>query len=384
VNLIEEINQRKEKGLFRSRKVLRSAQGPLIKIDDKELINFSSNDYLGLANHEQLKAHMKKAIDEYGIGAGSSQLVVGYSEPHEKLEHKLASFLKREAALVFSTGYQANLAVASVLINSNTIVLQDKLNHASLIDAARLSDGRLVRYRHNDVRHLESLLKKHKQQDLLVMTDGVFSMDGYYAPLIEITELCKRYNALLLVDDAHGIGVLGDAGGGLLEELNLDQGQVPLLIGTFGKSFGAAGAFVSGSQLHIEAFIQKARTYIYTTALLPSLAETLVHAIDIVSNGKQERDHIKSLIKHYKFIMSESGLTIEKSNSHIQPFIVGDAEAVMSLGDALYKDNILAATIRPPTVPKDTARLRISITALHSKEHIDSLINSIRKNLNEC
>ena len=195
-----------------------------------------------------------------------SQLVVGHSTPHKMLEKRLAEFLNRDAALVFSSGYLANLAIASVLIDSNTIILQDKLNHASLIDAAQLSKGRLVRYRHSDINHLKFLLEKYKNNNLVVMTDGVFSMDGDFAPIVEIAKLCKTYDAFLIVDDAHGLGVLGDTGAGLLELQKLDQLQVPLLIGTFGKSFGGCGAFVSGSALHVEAFIQKARNlYIYNS-----------------------------------------------------------------------------------------------------------------------
>ncbi|HIM08172.1 MAG TPA: 8-amino-7-oxononanoate synthase, partial [Gammaproteobacteria bacterium] len=282
MNLAEEINQRKSSGLYRERKIINSAQGALIEIEGQQYINFSSNDYLGFANNAELKDCMIAAIDKYGVGAASSQLIVGHLTPHKLLEEKLSQFLDRDAALIFPTGYQANLAIASVLIDSNTVVLQDKLNHASLIDSALLSKGKLVRYRHNDVENLKTLLEKNKKYNLVVMTDGVFSMDGDYALLREIAELSKKYNALLIVDDAHGLGVLGERGAGLLEVLNLDQQQVPIIIGTFGKSFGASGAFVSGSKLHIEAFIQKARTYIYTTALLPSIAATMTRAIDLV------------------------------------------------------------------------------------------------------
>jgi len=215
VNLVDEINQRKADDLFRVRQVVSSAQGSLITINDEEFLNFSSNDYLGFANNAELKACMIDAIDKYGVGAGSSQLLVGHLTPHKLLEEKLSGFLNREAALVFPSGYHANLAIASVLIDKNTIILQDKLNHASLIDSALLSKGKLVRYRHNNAGHLKSFLEKYKHNELIVMTDGVFSMDGDYASLTEIVDLCKTYNALLVVDDAHGIGVLGDAGCGL-------------------------------------------------------------------------------------------------------------------------------------------------------------------------
>jgi len=371
VNLAEEINQRKSSGLYRERKIINSAQGALIEIEGQQYINFSSNDYLGFANNAELKDCMIAAIDKYGVGAASSQLIVGHLTPHKLLEEKLSQFLDRDAALIFPTGYQANLAIASVLIDSNTVVLQDKLNHASLIDSALLSKGKLVRYRHNDVENLKTLLEKNKKYNLVVMTDGVFSMDGDYALLREIAELSKKYNALLIVDDAHGLGVLGERGAGLLEVLNLDQQQVPIIIGTFGKSFGASGAFVSGSKLHIEAFIQKARTYIYTTA-------TMTRAIDLVSEGDYLRKNIKDLVLHYKNQTAGSGLNIGESMSHIQPLIIGKAAQALAASKELYENKILVTAIRPPTVPKNTSRLRISITAKHTKDQIDLLVETLK------
>jgi len=383
VDLVGEINNRKRDNLYRNRRSISSAQGPLVLINGEEFLNFSSNDYLGLANSDILKAVMVEAVNEYGLGSGSSQLVVGHSVAHELLENKLTEFLNRDAALVFSSGYMANLAIASVLIDSNTIVLQDKLNHASLIDAARLSDGKLVRYRHSDIDHLKILLEKHKQNNLVVMTDGVFSMDGDYAPAAEIASLCKTYNAVLIIDDAHGLGVLGDTGAGLLELQDLDQSQVPLLIGTFGKSFGGCGAFISGSAIYVDAFIQKARTYIYTTAMLPSIAVAMTQAIELVANADEHRKTLCSLIYLFKELMQEANLGASVSCSHIQPFIVGSADKTVGLSDALFKNNILAAAIRPPTVPKNTSRLRLSFTAGHNKIQVASLVQEIKNNLNE-
>ena len=365
--------------MFRSRKILESAQGAVVKINSKEYLNFCSNDYLGLANNQTLKDSMINAIDEYGIGSGSSQLLTGHSKTHAILEKKLAEFLQRDAALVFSTGYQANLAIASVLIDSKTIVIQDKNNHASLIDAARLSGSKLLRYAHNDTGKLKTLLENNKNESIVVMTDGVFSMDGDYALLNEIAELCSSFNAILVVDDAHGIGVLGKTGAGLLEELSLNQDQVPLLIGTFGKAFGASGAFISGSEELIEAFIQKARTYIYTTALLPAVAATMITAIELVKNGNHFREQIKTLVSYYikQFNQIEPGATISKS--HIQPFIIGDASETVNLGNKLFDKNILASAIRPPTVTKGTSRLRLSLTAAHTTSQVDTLINAIHE-----
>ena len=376
-SFVKELEQRKKDGLFRKRQVVYSTQAPVINIEDKEYINFSSNDYLGFANNKKLKEQMVEAIQRYGLGAGSSQLLVGHSLAHSELEKKLAEFLNREAALVFSTGYQANLAIASTLIDENTVVLQDKLNHASLIDSALLSKGKLVRYKHNDIDHLKSLFEKYKNKKLILMTDGVFSMDGDHAPLLEIADLCKTYNAILIVDDAHGIGVLGKTGAGLLENLQLGEEDVPLLIGTFGKSFGASGAFVSGNRLFVEMFIQKARTYIYTTALMPAIAATMTYAIGMIIDGDPLRKNINELINVYKAGLNKNKLDQRISTSHIQPYIVGNADKALQLSKSLKDKKILVSAIRPPTVPKDTSRLRISFTATHSKEQVEKLTASL-------
>ncbi len=381
MDLQEEINQRKNDGLFRQRKLISSPQGPTIKIDGEEFINFSSNDYLGFANNNKLKVFMIDAVNRYGIGAASSQMLAGYLYPHKALERKLSQFLNRDAALVFPSGYQANLSIGSVLIDSNTVVLQDKLNHASLVDSALLSKGKLVRYRHNDMEHLNKLLEKHKPYNLLVMTDGVFSMDGDYAKLREIADLCNVYDACLIVDDAHGLGVLGKTGAGLLELLELGQQDVPLLIGTFGKSFGASGAFVSGSNLHVEAFIQKARTYIYTTALLPSIAATMVQAIEMVVESNSLRNNLNSLITYYKTLLIDAGLSENNSVSHIQPIIIGDTNKTLEISKQLYENNILVSAIRPPTVPKNTSRLRVSLSAVHTEEQVKLLVDSINETI---
>ena len=377
----DDLENLKKDGLFRERRTISSAQGPIIFIEGKKFLNFSSNDYLGFANNGELKRYMIKAIKEYGIGAGSSQLVVGHLEPHERLEKKLAKFFNKKAALIFSSGYHANLAIASALINKNTIILQDKYNHASLIDSALLSKGKLVRYRHCDLKHLKSLLEKYKNSELIVMTDGVFSMDGDCSPLSEISKLCRQHNALLVVDDAHGVGVLGKNGAGLVEEMNLEK-KVDLLIGTFGKSFGAAGAFIVGNETIIEAFIQKARTYIYTTALLPSLAATITHTLKMIKESDSLRLHIRELVAHYKKLSKKAEIYTSKFDNHIQPLVVGGANEAVQLSKALYKKNILVPAIRPPTVPKDTSRLRISITAAHTKKDISLLVKTISTTLN--
>lgn len=376
----ETLAERKRQGLYRTRRVIESAQGARVIIAGETYLNFSSNDYLGFANNQSLQDCMIEAIKQYGIGAASSQLLAGYLAPHAQLEHKLAQFLDREAALIFPTGYQANLALSSALITSNTVILQDRLNHASLLDAALLSKGRLVRYQHQDMAGLERLLEQYKQHSLLVMTDGVFSMDGDQALLVAMAELCKAYQACLVVDDAHGLGVLGDNGAGLLEKLGLGQDQVPVLIGTFGKAFGASGAFISGRALLIESLIQQARTYIYTTGLLPSLAMTMTAAIDLVqTEGQHLRARLNRLISYYKQQIQAAGFVPSCSQTPIQPLLLGEVDKTNAVSRALFEQKILATAIRPPTVPAGTSRLRISLHAHHTTEQIDCLVAALKQ-----
>ena len=356
--------------LYRCRQVIQGPQGPLVDIDDRSFINFSSNDYLGLANNENIKRFLIDAVQECGAGAGASQLVTGHSIKHSELETKLANWLERDRALVFSSGYLANLAIASSLIDKSTIIIQDKLNHASLIDAAQLSRGRLLRYQHNNMQSLQALLQRHKDKKTIVMTDGVFSMDGDCARLEEISELCALHGALLVVDDAHGLGVMGESGGGLTEAMGLKQSSVPLLIGTFGKALGLTGAFVAGDATLIEIMLQKARTYIYTTALLPAVAAAVDKTIDLVADATALRSEVTSNIKLLK-----DRLDVPlASETHIQPVIIGQANAAVQVSEALYQQGILATAIRPPTVPEGT-RLRLSITAAHKPSHIKQLID---------
>lgn len=358
--------------LYRTRQPLQSPQGPEVSIDGRKLINFSSNDYLGLANDVRVKQWLIESVEELGVGAGASQLIVGYHESHRQLEQTLSSWLQRDAALVFSSGYMANLAIASTLIDKSTLVIQDKLNHASLIDAAALSRGKLLRYAHSDTKALAQLLQKHRDQKCVVMTDGVFSMDGDCAPLQEIAELCARHKALLVVDDAHGIGAVGKHGGGLLETLQLTQQQVPLMIGTFGKAFGACGAFVSGDRRLIDLLLQKARTYIYTTAMLPAVAATLVKTVALVNDANELRQRLQDNIDSLK-----NHLSSLQSDTHIQPVIIGTAAEALAASRRLCELGVLATAIRPPTVPKGTARLRLSLSAGHDRQHIETLCKAM-------
>ncbi len=366
------LQQLREKDLYRSRHPLQSAQGPEIRIAGRQLINFSSNDYLGLANDARIKNWLIDALQVLGVGAGASQLIVGYNETHRELELALSGWLQRDATLLFPSGYMANLAIASTLIDKNSVVIQDKLNHASLIDAATLSPGKLARYPHSDMQALERLLIKHNEKKRVVMTDGVFSMDGDCARLQEIAELCAMHNALLVVDDAHGIGALGQQGAGLVESLALTQQQVPLLVGTFGKAFGISGAFVSGDSRLIDLLLQKARTYIYTTAMLPAVAATLVKTLELVRNASDLRQQLRTNIDLLK-----SQVPALASDTHIQPLVIGASNHALNASNRLREQGVLAMAIRPPTVPNGTARLRISLSAAHTRQHINALATAV-------
>ena len=372
-----DLSQRMRSGMHRTRRAITSVQGPIVIIAGKELLNFSSNDYLGLAAHPELLDTLKRAVDVHGVGAGASQLVCGHSVVHAELEEALAKFTGRQRALVFSSGYLANLAVASSMVNRESIIIEDRLDHASLIDAARLSQARLNRYRHADIEDAERILKKHHLKTKLVLTDGVFSMDGDIAPLKPLTSLCRKYDAMLMVDDAHGFGVLGKKGGGVLEHLGLDSNEVPILMGTFGKSLGVMGAFVAGDETLIEVLIQKARSYIYTTALPPAVAVTVTRALGLVEHEGWRRDHLNNLINQFRRGCQQLGLKISPSETAIQPLVIGDPREAIQVSERLYKKGILIPAIRPPTVPPGTSRLRISLSAAHEGSQINYLLESL-------
>jgi 8-amino-7-oxononanoate synthase len=360
-------------GLRRERRVIGSAQGPEIEIDGRGLLNFCSNDYLGLAADPRLAASMSAAAGRFGTGAGASQLVCGRMRPHAELEEAIAEWLGRDRALLFSSGYQANLAIAPALIRGrNDLVAGDRANHASLIDAARLAGARLHRYRHGDTAALGQLLRGRSGRKL-VLTDGVFSMEGDRAPLREMAVLCAGTGALLVVDDAHGLGVLGEGGGGLLEEQGLGQSEVPLLVGTFGKALGTAGAFVAGAASLIETLVQRARSYIYTTAPSPALAAATLTAIGIVREEHWRRQRLRDRIGYFRSRAAAAGIALQPSDTPIQPLLIGDSERAAALSRLLYEAGILATAMRPPTVPRGTARLRFTLSAAHGEAHIDRL-----------
>jgi 8-amino-7-oxononanoate synthase len=368
------LKEHEAKDLYRQRQPLSSPQQVEITLNGKNAISFCSNDYLGLANHPEIIAAYKEGADHYGVGSGASHLICGHSDAHRNLENAFAKFLGRERALLFNNGYMANLGVLQALVQEPDVVYQDKLNHASLIDAGQLCKGKMQRYAHNNLEHLQILMEQQTKGHKFIVTDGVFSMSGDLAPLPKLVAIAKAQGAYLIVDDAHGIGVLGE-GRGVLAHFNLSQEDVPVLICPLGKAFGGFGAIVAGSATLIESLIQFARTYIYTTAIPPALACALQKSLELVQTDHARRTHLASLITYFKAQAKKFNLNFLESSTPIQSFMVGDAKATLNLQSALLEKGILVSCIRPPTVLKNTSRLRITLSVLHQKEHVDFLFD---------
>jgi 8-amino-7-oxononanoate synthase len=379
-------------GLYRSRRVIASPQGINLQIDGRSIVNFCSNDYLGLANHPDVVGAFKTAVDHYGVGSGSAHLICGHSAAHHALEDELAAFTSRDRALLFSTGYMANTGVISAFLGRCDAVFEDRLNHASLLDGGLLSGARFKRYAHADVENLNVHLAKATGNKLIV-TDGVFSVDGDFAPLQALSVAAKAGDAWLMVDDAHGLGVIGERGGGLLEYYGLNQDDVPVLMGTLGKGFGTFGAFVAGSDVLIETLIQKSRTYIYTTAFPAAVAEATRASLKIVIAENWRRDKLKKLADRFRSGAGQLGLQLINSicaesdnpnhiTSAIQPIIIGDSQRAVDISNALLNAGLLVSAIRPPTVPQGSARLRVTFSAVHEEQQVDRLLDALDKAIN--
>jgi 8-amino-7-oxononanoate synthase len=372
-----QLNLRREEHLYRTRLNVASGCSSTLSVEGRSLINFCSNDYLGLASHPDISLALKQAADLYGTGSGASHLVSGHSVVHQKLEEQLAEYSGRPRALLFSTGYMANMGAINALVGRRDLVLQDQLNHASLLDGGRLSQADFKRYKHVDMASLEQRLEQSSAERKLIVSDGVFSMDGNLAPLSEISTLAKKHNAWLMVDDAHGVGVLGPQGGGLVEQLGMNLKQVPVLVGTLGKSFGTFGAFVAGSEALIETLIQFSRSYIYTTALPPAVAAATLASLKIVRQESWRRDKLVQLVTRFRRGAEQIGLQLGASNTPIQPVLINNDAKVMQVGQSLRDAGFLVGAIRPPTVPVGTGRLRITFSADHSEEQVDQLLAAL-------
>jgi 8-amino-7-oxononanoate synthase len=376
-NLGARLAQQRERDLYRSRRIAESASDVRMRIDGKDCLVFCSNDYLGLASHPDVKAAFIDAANKYGVGSGAAHLVTGHHHAHHALEEELADFVGRERALLFSTGYMANLAAVTSLTDRHDAVFGDKLNHASLIDAAQLSEAKHIRYNHADAAALATRLAASSAKDKLVITDGVFSMDGDVAPLPGLAAGCHNNHAWLMVDDAHGLGVLGKRGAGSLEQFAMSDKDVPVLVGTLGKAFGTFGAFVAGSEELIELLIQKARSYIYTTALPAAVAEATRASLKIIQTDSARREHLHALIQRFRDGAGQLGLSLMPSATAIQPLLVGEAARALAMSEALLEQGILVSAIRPPTVAEGSSRLRITLSATHSEAEVDKLLTAL-------
>lgn len=368
---------RRAAGLYRERRLAQSPQAPLRQFPGGELLTFCSNDYLGLANHPPISAALAHGAQRWGVGAGASHLLAGHTTAHHALEEELAEAVGRPRALLFSTGYMANLGVLGALLDRRSAVFSDQLNHASLIDAARLCRAQVAVYRHGDPQHLAQLLAADASPCRLVITDGVFSMDGDLAPLAELATLARQTGAWLMVDDAHGFGVLGPGGAGSVAQAGLGADAVPVLMGTLGKALGCFGAFVAGSDALIETLIQHARSFIYTTALPPALAEATREALRLARAESWRREKVIALVARFRAGAAELGLPLLESTTPIQPLIAGSAERALAWSAHLERRGLLVPAVRPPTVPDGTARLRIVLTAAHEEAQVDRLLDAL-------
>jgi len=379
------LQEKQQSNLYRSVRITESPQQPHMQIGGEKLLTFCSNDYLGLANHPAIINAFKQAANTYGVGSGAAHLINGHSIEHQKLEEELAEFTGRDRALLFSTGYMANLGVVNALMQQpNDRIFADKLNHASLIDAGLLSKAKMRRYAHNDISALQSLYKKKNDnsqntlENSMILSDGVFSMDGDCAPVKQLTNIAKQQQAWLMIDDAHGFGTLGKTGAGLLEQENITQTDVPILMATLGKGIGTAGAFIAGNNDLIEYLIQTARTYTYTTAMPPAIAAASRASLKLVQQETWRREKLQSLVQQFKQGANEIGIALMPSNTAIQPILIGTTKKAVAISKQLKAKGILVTAIRPPTVSEGTARLRITFSANHTDGDINLLLKSLQ------
>jgi len=377
------LEERRSASLYRQRRVHDTPQQPLLQVDGRMLLSFCSNDYLGLANHPEVLRSFRDALDRYGAGSGASHLVSGHSLPHHALEEELAAFTGRSRALVFSSGYMANVGTLTALFGKQDAIYEDRLNHASLLDGGLFSGARFRRYAHLDVTALGKLLQDDAGSSLrCIVTDGVFSMDGDVAPLADLLGLAQQHDAVLMVDDAHGFGCLGSTGGGLAQALaeqgvRVDEDNLHILVGTLGKAFGTAGAFVAGSDELIESLVQFCRPYIYTTALPPAVAAATRTSLQLLQRDDWRREYLQVMVQHFRKGCLELGFTLTDSSTPIQGLLLGSAEDALQASRALEAAGLLVTAIRPPTVPSNTARLRITFSAAHTQADVDQLLAAL-------
>jgi 8-amino-7-oxononanoate synthase len=374
--MMEELQELEQRSCRRARRLLESAQGPVVTLGNRRIINFSSNDYLSLAADPRLQAAASEAMEAYGCGAGASALISGYSIPTRRLEEALAHWHDAEAALVFSSGYAANQALTSTLAQSEDVVFSDELNHASLIDACRLSRGSIHVYPHNDMSHLESQLALSRARRKFIVSDSVFSMDGDFSPISSLLELACRFDAMVLLDEAHATGVLGSAGRGLSSGIRSSR---LVKVGTLSKALGSQGGFVVGSRLLIDWLVNRARPYIFSTALGIPMCAAAERAIQIVREEPHRSAHVIALGEQVRTRLRQMGRDVGASQCQIVPVILGEADRTMAASQALLEEGFFVPGIRPPSVKPGSSRLRISLTSGHTQEHIDGLLAAMER-----
>jgi 8-amino-7-oxononanoate synthase len=370
---------REQEGLYRRRRVIESAQGRELTLGGRTLLNFCSNDYLGLANEQRVRSAFQQGVERWGVGAGAAHLVCGHTTAHHELEEALAEYTGRPRALLFSSGYAANVGAINGLIGRSDFVFEDRLNHASLLDGGLGSGARFKRYGHRDVSELDTQLNSiaDAQGRKLIVSDGTFSMDGTTCDINELVQTARKHGAWLMIDEAHSLGVTGPQGRGLVTGEHSGPDDVQVLVGTLGKAFGTQGGFVAGSEELIETLIQQARTYIYSTALPAAVAVATLASLQIALTEEWRRERLHELISVFRAGAEELGLELLDSATPIQPVILGDEQTALTMSAMLEEQGLLVSAIRPPTVPKGGSRLRITFTANHTDEDMERLLTAL-------
>ncbi len=375
----EELKQIHDKQLFRLLTELETGQSPEVTIDGKRFILLGSNSYLGLSVDPKVIESARLALEKYGTGSGGSRLVSGSFDLHRELEEKIARFKNTEAAILFSSGYLANIGTISALVGSDDIIYSDELNHASIIDGARLSRSTVKIYKHLDLNHLLQLLEADKDRKCrkLIVTDTVFSMDGDLVPLPELVELSERYGCMLMIDEAHATGVLGKRGSGATEHFGVED-RVPVVMGTLSKAIGSLGGYIAGSKELIDFIRNRVRSYIFDTSLPPASLAASITAIDIIENEPERREHLWNMVEQFKTGIENTGLKILPSHSAIIPVLIGDAEPALNFARMLRENGVFTPAVRPPSVPHGMCRIRVTIMAMHTGEHVDTALKAFR------
>jgi len=378
--ITEQLTQRKSQHLHRVSTPITGKQSRYIEVDGKKYLNFSSNDYLGLASEPALVNAWKKGADLFGIGSGGSYLVTGYNQVHHDVTQQLQEWLGVDAIALFNSGYSANQAVIKLLLSKDDLLIQDKLNHASLMEAGAISPVKMQRFKHNDMQHLETILNANNEFDnKLIISEGVFSMDGDCAPIHSLQKQCQSHQAWLMIDDAHGLGVLGKDGIGSVSTQNITNKEIDIYMSTFGKALGVGGAFVSGSKQFIDYITNFSKPYIYTTGLPPAMIYCIGESARLVQTQQWRRDHLSELIHYFKHLAAQFNIPLMDSNTPIQPVLIGLNDVAINVSNTLKKVGIWTTAIRPPTVPNNTARLRLTLTTNHQKQDIDYLVKQIKQ-----